>query len=372
GLHITEAITANKDLLIAFGGHPMAAGISLKKENLTAFRKGLGRAVEIQLGATIREEPTLQVDAWLGLDEINLELASALETMAPFGAGNPPLVLASRGLTLKSFAEIGKARDHRKLIVEDEHGSTQEILWWSGAGEELPQGKFDLAFSLRANTFRGEKRIQVQLEEFRLLEEQAVEILPSAIVIKDFRLESASRLANLQEQAPALQIWAEGADTAKGKSRFELQRSDQLAIYTTPSSPTDLHAVLEIVKPEIVYLFAVAPIHEKTNEFLSRLAGMAKYAVNKRGGRVSIQGLAVATAQRESAIRIGLEWLAAGGHVSISGEGEAVVLAEGNREANQYLQRELFLAVKGVLEETAAYREYIQRATAESILAGKY
>ena len=99
---------------------------------------------------------------------------------------------------------------------------------------------------------------------------------------------------------------------------------------------------------------------------------MAKYAVNNRGGRVSIQGLAVATAQRESAIRIGLEWLAAGGHVSISGEGEAVVLSEGNREANQYLQRELFLAVKGVLEETAAYREYIQRATAESILAGKY
>ena len=46
-----------------------------------------------------------------------------------------------------------------------------------------------------------------------------------------------------QEQVPALQIWAEGADKAKGKSRFELQLADEFAIYTTPPSPTELRLV---------------------------------------------------------------------------------------------------------------------------------
>ncbi|HMD81743.1 MAG TPA: single-stranded-DNA-specific exonuclease RecJ, partial [Anaerolineales bacterium] len=92
GLHITQAITMQKDILLAFGGHPMAAGLSLQRENLAQFRKGLGRAIEKQLGAVTRQEPVLQIDAWLGLEEINLELANTLESMAPFGAGNPPLV----------------------------------------------------------------------------------------------------------------------------------------------------------------------------------------------------------------------------------------------------------------------------------------
>jgi len=367
GLHITEAISTQKELLLNYGGHPMAAGVSLPKDKLAEFRRGLGRAIEKQLGESIRKEPTLQIDAWLGLDEINLELASALETMAPFGAGNPKLTLASPGLTLKSASEIGKARDHRKLVVEDEGGSTQEILWWGGAGEELPEGKFDLAYSLRANTFRGEKRIQVQFEEFRGVAEKSVEVRSSEREIRDWRLET-EKINSLQTN---VLVWAEGVDKAKGKNRFELHPSDELAIYTTPSSPSGLHAALDVVKPRIIYLFAIVPEPMKTDEFLARLAGMTKYAINNKGGKVSINELAVATAQRVSAVRIGLEWLAAGGHVSIVGDAsrDAVLLSAGNGDANQYLQKELYTAVKGILEETTAYRVYFLNAKAESLFS---
>jgi len=364
GLHITEAISTQRESLLNFGGHPMAAGVSLPKDKLAEFRKGFGRAVEKQLGATIREEPALQIDAWLVLDEINLALASALEMMAPFGAGNPKLTLASRGLSLKSATEIGKARDHRKLIVEDENGSTQEILWWGGAGEELPEGKFDLAYSLRANTFRGEKRIQVQFEEYRGVEEKSVEIRSSEREIRDWRLE-IERIISLETN---VLVWAEGVDKAKGKSRFELYTSDEFAIYTIPSSPAELRAALDVVKPKIIYLFAIAPMPMKTDEFLARLTGMAKYVINNKEGRTSVYDLAVSTAQRVSAVRIGLEWLAAGGHVSIVGEGEAILLSAGNGESNQYLQKELFIAVKGILEETTAYRNYFLHANIESLL----
>ena len=98
---------------------------------------------------------------------------------------------------------------------------------------------------------------------------------------------------------------------------------------------------------------------EKTDEFLSRLAGMAKFVIAKKGGETKISELAAAMAQRESMVRIGLEWLSAGGHIAVSGEEDAVTLSAGDGEGNQYVQKELYVAVKGLLEETTAYRNYV-------------
>jgi hypothetical protein len=58
-------------------------------------------------------------------------------------------------------------------------------------------------------------------------------------------------------------------------------------------------------------------------------------------------------------VRIGLAWLAAGGHVAVAGENDAVLLSNGNGEGNEYLRKELYVAVKGLLEETAAFRNYV-------------
>src|SRR6266508_1097084 len=373
GLHITEAITTQKDLLLSFGGHPMAAGLAMEAEKLAQFRKGLGRAIEEQLGNVVREEPTLQIDTWLSLEQINLEFAESLEALAPFGAGNPSLIMATHRVSLRSVTTIGKAREHLRLNVEDENGNVQSVLWWGGAGGELPEegSKFDIAYSMRASTFRGAKQVTLQFEDFRIVEEAPPELKKRKIEIVDYRLESAGALAPLakiQEQAPAIQIWAEGADKAKGKSRFELHPADEFVIYTTPPSPTELHAALETVRPKKVYLFGVSPAPEKADAFLSRLAGLAKYVINQKNGKVTVGELAVATGQREGTIRLGLEWLAAGGHLSIQRDDETVLLSTGNGALNQYLQRELYLAVKGILEETEAYRAHFQRADAESLM----
>ena len=365
GLHITEAISSQRALLLNFGGHPMAAGLSLQKDNLISFRRGLGKAIEKQLGGIVREEPTLQIDAWLGLDEINLSLADAIEMLAPFGAGNPKLTLATRGVTLKSVTEIGKTKEHLRLTVEDEDGNNQSILWWGGAGEELPESgvKFDIAYSLRASTFRGEKQVSLQFEEFRAVEEKPVEVRKPQLEIRDMRLQPAT--LNLQ---PSTLIWAEGPDRSVGTPRFELRQADEFSIYTTPPSPADLRKALETVQPKIVYVFGVSPTEEKPDEFLSHLAGLCKYVLNQRRGQVTIQELASAMAARESAVRIGLEWLAAGGHVSVVPEGDALTLSRGNGETNQYLQRELYVAVKGILEETAAYRAHFAKADINNLM----
>jgi hypothetical protein len=127
--------------------------------------------------------------------------------------------------------------------------------------------------------------------------------------------------------------------------------------------------VLNIVKPKTIHVLGIPPHQEKADEFLARLAGMAKYSINNKGGKVSTKELASVLAQRESVARIGLEWLAAGGHVAIVSEGESVMLSTGTGEANEYLRKELYVAVKGILEETAAYRAYFANADMNKLMA---
>jgi len=205
----------------------------------------------------------------------------------------------------------------------------------------------------------------LQFEEFRVVEEAPIEIKKAKLEIRDWRVESRKI-----ETLPAnVLIWAEGSDKAKGKSRFELQHADEFAIYTTPPSPAELRKALEIVKPKTITIFAVPPAEDpsttlraKPDEFLNRLAGLCKYALNQRGGKATLHELAAAMAARESAIQIGLDWLAAGGHLSMSMEDDQVTLSAERSDANQYLQKELYLALKGLLTETAAYRKYFATA----------
>jgi single-stranded-DNA-specific exonuclease len=363
GLHITAAIATQKDILHGFGGHPMAAGMSLHKDDLPAFRRGLGKAIERQLGDIVFEEPTLQLDAWLALSDLNISFAESLELLAPFGAGNPELTLATRNVTLKSVREIGKTKEHIRLNVEDENGEVASFLWWGGAGEELPptDTKFDIAYSLRATSYRGQKQVTLQFKEFRVVEEKSLEVRESKIDIRDMRL-NVSTFERLKAETL---IWAEGADKSKGKSRFELTQADELTIYTTPPSPAELRNALEIVKPRIVHVFAVPPAEEKPDDFLKRLAGLCKFALNNKKGKTTLHDLAATMAAREIAVELGLQWLAAGGQLTVNLEGDDVLLSKETQEKNPYLQAELFITLRGVLSETSAYRKYF--ATVEDL-----
>jgi single-stranded-DNA-specific exonuclease len=366
GLHITEAIAAQKDLLLNFGGHPMAAGLSLEQENLPAFRKRLGNTIVRMLDKVAFEELTIQIDAWLPFGEITLDLADAIEQLAPFGTGNPPLTFASRDVQLQAVTKIGKSQEHIRLNVVDEAGHTQGILWWNGTDEELPEtgSRLDIAYSLRASTFRGERQLSLQFIDFRVVEEKVVERSSKKIDVVDMR-------GNVEQSAQLnVQVFAEGEDREKvnGVDRYNVGPSTELAIYTTPSGPAEMKAILDKVKPQKVYLIAKNPPVEKTDEFLTRLAGMAKFIITKKDGKTAISELTAATAQRESTVRIGLEWLAAGGHVEVTGEEDAINLSTGSFAGTQYVQKELYVAVKGLLEETSAYRAHFQIASPDSLI----
>lgn len=371
GCHITDAIATQADLLKGFGGHAMAAGLSLDPENIAAFRRGLSQAVAAQLGDA-RPEATLALSGYLSLSELTLEFVDDLARLAPFGPGNPPLLLATRNV--RCVAKPRKSRDgkHLWLRVRDELEVEREVVWWHGGGSPLPNGPFDMAYTLRANTFRGELSLQIVREDFRVLESVLVETpsaKPQAVVI-DYRQEPHAKtlLKPLLSQEGA-QIWCEG-DLCEniGRSRLELESASTLVIWTSPSGPQELQQVLSRVSAAEIYLFAVDPRSGTQQAFLKQLAGLAKYAVSAHQGRVHIPTFAARTAQAESSVRLGIAWLVARGYFRVLKEDAQTPYLADSGVADPQRAKSLISQLQILLEEAAAYRRYFSHAKAAELL----
>ncbi len=387
GINIIEAIAAQADLLAGFGGHAGAAGMSLPVENIPDFRVDLSRTIRGMLPPE-GLAASLKVDAFLPLPEIHLDLVDDLERLAPFGAGNPSLILAGRDLRLVSVTAIGRSKEHLRLVVEDQNEVVQNVLWWRGAGEPLPaeNSRFDLAFKASANTFRGERRLQLEWVDFRYAagQEIPVEVAKPSLEIVDYRREPhPMALLNALRGKPGLQIWAEGADKAKtgGYTRLELGNAEILAVWTAPPAHWEWQAVLEQVAPQTVYLFGREPGLDEPDTFLTRLAGLVKHVLNQKQGETSLEELAAAMAHRAGTVQMGLVWLAAKGYVSgkwkvksekwdmnIENEQpEMLQLTLGTGVENANLG-EVAAELKAMLTETAAYRRYFARVESEILM----
>ena len=360
GIHITEAIAAQKDILHGFGGHPMAAGMALDAENIPAFRRRISRSITAALGTEAPPEAALVIDAWLPLNELSLALSAELTKLAPFGPRNPTLTLAARDLTLVNIAKMGRNKEHLRLTVKDRDDNAQSILWWNGADEELPakESRFDLAFKMRTGEYKGQPQLTLEMVDFRVTEEiERVESREKREVIR-LKIEEFEGL-----KVESLQVFVEGKAEIEGKNRYELEKSAELAIYTSPPSNRVWQAILEQVQPQKIYLIGIDPPEFTPQEFLTHLAGLVKYTLAKKNGQTTISALATVTAQREATIRLGLEWLAAGGQVVVEVDGDDVKLMKNEEFRMQnfeYAQAELFLAVKGLLAETVAFRKWLR------------
>jgi single-stranded-DNA-specific exonuclease len=372
GLNITAAIAAQKDLLLNFGGHPMAAGLSLEAEKLPAFTQRLIKTVTEMMKEGIPGRD-LEIDAWLSLPEITLDLADVLERLAPYGPGNEELNLATHGLKMQSVAAIGRNKEHLKLKVMDEAGNSQNVLWWNGAEEKdaLPKGSFDLAYSLRASDWRGSPQVQMEFVDLHSLEAVKIEVNQRQFEVVDYRnVQEPSQLgATLRDQNSTM-LWAEGQERKEigGKGRHELEPADALVLWTTPPSPDEMRLVIEKVDPRRVYLFAVTEPSESPETFIGRLAGLLKFAINHRDGRVPWSELEIATAQRSATVRAGVQWLVSQGKFCrTKNELDELIVSKGDGTLDLSGASRLWAEIQSLIAETNAYRTYFRLAEKDSL-----
>jgi single-stranded-DNA-specific exonuclease len=370
GFNITEAIATQKNILIGFGGHPMAAGLSLDAEKLPEFRRKLAGVADNMLGERGLEEKNLTIDGWISLEQANLEFSEALEKLAPFGPGNKKPTLGARNLTIIKKNEIGKNKEHLKITVNSEEGIQKDVLWWEGASENAPEGRFDLAFSLRAGNWRGVRQNQLVWIAARPLDSEPIRVYSAPPEVIDFRGRD-DQLQLLESLPKETTIWVEGPDwnNVRGLDRTKLMPAKTLAIWTSPPSIEVLQQVINIVRPEKVYLFAVDPGMDEIQSFLERMAGLIKFAMTHKEGRTRITELAAACAQTENAIKMGLDWFVQRGQVSIENlplDSIRIDAQNGSKPSGDAAS--IATQIQSLLQESSAYRKFFSTADTGSLI----
>lgn len=166
GINLVDVLGTCCEHLSSWGGHPMAVGVALPKLHIDTFRSRFAEAVRAHAGGDIAEA-RLEIAAWLTPEQITERLMDELDTLHPFGQGNPEPVFAVRGVVLRSPCEVFKEQ-HFRFHFEDGRGRRLHGVAWKLAHRCPPLGvPLDLAVELKWNHFNHRKLLQLGLIDWR-------------------------------------------------------------------------------------------------------------------------------------------------------------------------------------------------------------
>lgn len=183
--NIYEGLTECKELLLKFGGHPMAAGLSLEKENIERLRSMLNA------NCTLSDEdliPKVSIDIAMPFGYVSEQLIEELEQLEPFGKGNPKPVFAEKDIEIADARIIGKSGNYLKLLLRNKYGREMEALYFEGLDgfeekvinvygeEELKKIysrkpniiKLSVTYYPSVNEYMGNRKLQVNLSGIKV------------------------------------------------------------------------------------------------------------------------------------------------------------------------------------------------------------
>jgi single-stranded-DNA-specific exonuclease len=163
--NIIAALNQCHDLLSRYGGHSQAAGFTLPTKNLTLLGQRLSHLTAAQLeGVDLR--PHLDIDALMNLRDLGGETFQSIQTLAPFGRGNPVPVFLSRGVEVVDSRTMGNNGDHLRLKLRMD-GSV-----WDGVGFRLGNHKteitphIDIVHNLEVDNWKGKESLRLNIQDF--------------------------------------------------------------------------------------------------------------------------------------------------------------------------------------------------------------
>lgn len=368
GVDIGAAIAANADLLISHGGHPGAAGCALQTELLPQFRRRLSTTVRETWDHT--RQAARHVDAVVALGGVDMALAEDLGRLAPFGAGNPPIHLLAPRLHVAETRPFGVSGRHRRVTLEDADGVRHVLTWWRGSESDPPRGLHDVVYIPRINDYKGKRSLQLEWVDSRPTPGVPIEVAGPRHAVIDLR-SAPDPLAALP--IDGLAVWAEALDSgalpfagAVVTTRFDVRPAPALAIWTAPPGRAELAQMIAATGAREFFVITQHTPGTTPEAFLRRLAGLVNYALSRYGGEVSVLRLAAATAQRQAAVRQGLEWMAARGELTLSWQDADVAHISAGGMARPAVIEPLQDALRRVLAETRAFHDYFRAAVLDA------
>ena len=397
GIDIHKAIANQRALLLREGGHPMAAGFSLPRDNVPAFRDSLSRWLDANLSSP--QLAVLEIDGTVTWEEIDLELALQIARLAPFGAGNPqPVFVVSGGATVRT-EDISPRREtaHRRVYVNYGDQGTLSFTWFNA--KDLPEvgESIDVAFQMAARHWKGKLRLQLDLVDWRPAvpthrSEDVRTVAGREVVDWRQRQDAQQLLEDLRgTYGDTLVIWAEASeqkpDASVTRADLPSHLNTALAVWTPPPSPEAFDWVLSRVRPQVLYLFPPHSVPDPTAAQVTEVvAGMVRVALRAQEGTLDTVRMAAHIGTREEIILTALRGVEAAGTITLRLEGNVLRACSGQGRLRQAKEPEgasdsspdcpietpdlasLRQALIYLLRETRAYRQGYLTLPPEALL----
>lgn len=176
-INIIEQIEKCSDLLIKYGGHSQAAGITIKNENLDKFYEKLDTLIDKELKG-MDLSPEIEVDIEIDPKDIDFGLVEDLKKMEPFGQGNKEPVFMLKNLTIQDLKWLGNGEKHLKLFLQPEDGSPKlfEAIGFSMLdrfGDIKVGDKINLLCNLSQDEWNGSKKIQMKIIDLKKVQKSS-------------------------------------------------------------------------------------------------------------------------------------------------------------------------------------------------------
>lgn len=166
GVNLVEVLASCAEHLESWGGHPMAVGVALARGKVDVFRERFAEAVRTHTGGA-PGGASIDIAAWLTPEQVTERLVEELESLHPFGQGNPEPVFGVRGVVLRQPVDVFKEQ-HFRFRFDDGRGRPLHGVAWKMAGRKPPVGQpIDLAVELKWNHYGGRRLLQLGLVDWR-------------------------------------------------------------------------------------------------------------------------------------------------------------------------------------------------------------
>lgn len=184
GFSLYDALFYCKDILVQYGGHKLAAGLTVETKNIDEFRALVNEYAEKNASAL----PVLKLDCKLNPASVSLDLLSSISILEPFGAENPQPLFGLFGMKITGIQPVGSNK-HIRLTV-NKNGVNLPVMLFSVAPEDFPycvSDVIDLAIRLSQNEYMGETKVSIQVKDIKLSTMDDDKVQESLLLYESFR-----------------------------------------------------------------------------------------------------------------------------------------------------------------------------------------
>lgn len=303
-IDIYELLVEAKAPLLKFGGHPMAAGLSLNKEDITKFINLIEKKSE---KCNIKEYQTVDVDFDISIEKVDYNLLDCISFAGPYGEGFEAPLFYSRNIMIISDRKTIK--DHHIMIITSNQGETRiKAVKWFGEDENFEGRFFDIVFQIGLNTYKGANELQLNIKH--MIPSFGKKIISFSGNFIDARFLGLDKtISKYYNDTFYYEGLSRDFPNSNCMDRFSIKRCDRLVLISPPTNLAIFKELVYYANPkEVVLAFCINPNFE-FKSYINNFLGILKTVILKHSGCIKINHLLSKLCIEESLAELILKYL---------------------------------------------------------------